>query len=431
MSSDREAGPAPLTGPAPGPGQPACSPVMGQLAGVPSSLGALGELEAGKDLHRLRAIRRAGLLAPGQLADSSRLAHLARRVRHVPLRAAAGLVVGLAMIGAAVVARIGADWVGILGTIASAPIATALMSGPLATLFVGVLAVIAAVSAAGAERPAASLAALASFGLLTSLSSLIAVGLTLQRRLLASRVERLVAAARVVQAAVQPEPPPVIDDYSFAARYFPADPSARLGGDFYSVLETPFGIRLIIGDGCGSGLAVIHLAVAVLASFGELARAEPDLSAVARVLDRRVGEDSTPGDFVTAVIVELASDGTIRYVNCGHPDPIAVSPEQVRVVTPRNRCVPLGLGAHPVVQSEHLQAGERMLLFTDGVSECRDHDGGFFDVVAEAGALRGQGGLGRGVATLASDLRAHSGGRLNDDATLFAFEWSPPPAGRD
>lgn len=349
-----------------------------------------------------------------------------------PARNLVGLALGLATIAVAIAARVGAHWVGALGAIAAAPIGTSLVAGPAATTGVAGAAVAAIVWAGTVERsPPASPAALAILAGLTTISGLVAVGLTLQRKLLAERVARLASAARVVQVAVQPEPPAGIGNYSFSARYFPADSAARLGGDFYAVAETDFGPRLIIGDGRGSGLPVVHLSVAILGSFGELARTERDLRAIALALDHRLGDVAAPSDFVTAIVLQLSPDGQIDYVNCGHPDPVAVAPDGVHLVRPTERCVPLGLGVTPTAQVTGLAPGGRLLLFTDGVSECRDADGRFFDVVAESAALQAATSLDRALGVVAARFRLHRGGRVNDDATLFALEYGadrPPPS---
>jgi serine phosphatase RsbU (regulator of sigma subunit) len=92
---------------------------------------------------------------------------------------------------------------------------------------------------------------------------------------------------------------------------------------------------------------------------------------------------------------------------------------------------PLGIGHHePEIAVEHLQPGDALLLFTDGLVEARSasRESFGFDRLADF--------LGRAVATglspaetmrrLVHDVVDHHGGRLQDDATALLVEWTGP-----
>ena len=78
-----------------------------------------------------------------------------------------------------------------------------------------------------------------------------------------------------------------------------------------------------------------------------------------------------PEDFVTAVVVQVATDGSAIVLNCGHPPPLLVRAGQATQLDPPEPTPPLGLGARPEPLRLALALGDRILLYTDGVSEAR------------------------------------------------------------
>lgn len=97
--------------------------------------------------------------------------------------------------------------------------------------------------------------------------------------------------------------------------------------------------------------------------------------------------------------------------------------------------LPLGLGDRAVeTAEEHLQPGDRLLLYTDGVVEARDEHGEFFGVERLVDLLVRESASGHPVPEilrrLSRALLAHQHGRLQDDATTLLVEWRvPDPAG--
>jgi sigma-B regulation protein RsbU (phosphoserine phosphatase) len=93
----------------------------------------------------------------------------------------------------------------------------------------------------------------------------------------------------------------------------------------------------------------------------------------------------------------------------------------------------LGLGVTAALTTATLEAGERLLLFTDGLIEARAGDGRFFDLTSEARALEPRGPS--SVNTLDADLerllvrvRQHVGGVVSDDLAVLLVQPLPHPA---
>ena len=80
--------------------------------------------------------------------------------------------------------------------------------------------------------------------------------------------------------------------------------AADIGGDLYEALDTPYGVRMIIGDVRGKGIEAVRLASIVLGSFRHVAYERADLRAIVADLDRAVARSVGDEDFVTAALVE-------------------------------------------------------------------------------------------------------------------------------
>jgi sigma-B regulation protein RsbU (phosphoserine phosphatase) len=195
---------------------------------------------------------------------------------------------------------------------------------------------------------------------------------------------------------------------------------ALIGGDLYEVLPLPGRARLLIADVRGKGLDAVRITTVVLGEFRATASDIDDLADVAAQLDRRLRRHLSDDDFVTAVIADVADDGTYTIANCGHPAPLLIGADIVEIAT--EPTVPLGLGSAPHVTTGRLAGGERLLLYTDGLIETRTPDGGFVELAPIVPALRAA-ALGQALDGLLTELRAASGHALADDLALLLAEY--------
>jgi len=264
-------------------------------------------------------------------------------------------------------------------------------------------------------------------GIVLSTGLAAAVGAIRQRQ--TRRIAELSRLASVAQGAVLRPLGPQVGQLAIAARYISATAAADIGGDLYEALDTPYGVRMIIGDVRGKGLEAVRLASTVLGSYRHVAYERADLRAIVSDLDRAVARSVGEEDFVTAAIVEERG-GTLTIVNCGHPPPLLLRRGEVIELNPPAAAPPLGFT--PVVQPrvERLEPGDRLLFYTDGLAEAR-RDGQFFPIAARAWGLLGHGTVADGVASLESALVEWVRGRLDDDIALVLVEYTgshPHPA---
>ncbi|MEV7687796.1 PP2C family protein-serine/threonine phosphatase [Streptomyces bungoensis] len=251
--------------------------------------------------------------------------------------------------------------------------------------------------------------------------------------------------AEVAQRVLLRPPPHRIGGLLLESLYLSAAAEARIGGDLYEAVPTAYGVRLLIGDVRGKGLLAVETAAALLGAFREAAHDEPDLAALADRVETSMSRRATQlggselGErFVTAVFAEVpAGGGVIRVVNCGHPPPVLIRPGEVRELDHGHPSPPLNLGMlvdDPYhVDTYSFVPGDRLLLYTDGVTETRDRGGSFYPLLER---LRSWGPLPPRelLERLHDDLLAFSGDGLQDDtaalaACLLADEPEPSPAG--
>lgn len=233
-----------------------------------------------------------------------------------------------------------------------------------------------------------------------------------------------------VQRALLHPLPPELGGYRIAGFYQAAQAEARVGGDFYEALETPYGLRVVLGDVAGKGLPAVDATMTLLGAFREAAY-EEDLAQVARVMDRalrrrqRVSEDHR---FATALVVEAGPGGRLRMVNCGHVRPFVVGGTGADGAPAREVALPsgglLGLfqlmpGKPPEIVTYTLAPEESLLVVTDGVTEARDVRRAFFDLAAFLARSEVAASPVEFKETLLTAIADHTGGRLTDDAAAL------------
>ncbi|MGW9406845.1 PP2C family protein-serine/threonine phosphatase [Streptomyces diastaticus] len=260
-----------------------------------------------------------------------------------------------------------------------------------------------------------------------------ALGLDLNR--LVIRYGRRISAVRTVAESVQlallPDPPLRLAGYDIAASYRAAQSEARIGGDLYAVHDSPWGLRVFIGDVRGKGMDAVSTVALLLGAFREAAEDQPTLEALGARLDRRLaheaarlGEERELEGFTTAVLAEFPHGGeSVRLLNFGHPGPYRVAGGHVRALDAEVPNLPLGMSGFGQEVSPHQEhsfpPGASLLFVTDGVTEARNPQGVFFD------PARGLEGMScssakAAVAGLLTRVDAWTGGVSTDDRAVLA-----------
>lgn len=320
-----------------------------------------------------------------------------------------------------------------------APALTAAIAGPRLTSAIGTLSVLTLVIVGLIRGVLATPNLIVQIGSLIVLSVFMVVFCVLRERH-AHELARVRNVSELTQRVLLRPLPGRVGPLSLASRYRAAGTEANIGGDLYGVARTRNGTRLIIGDVQGKGLNSINETALLLGAFRAVAHREADLPELMAYLEGTVGwglaEPAPDGNdvgerFVTAAVLDIPDEEPlVRVVNCGHPPPVLLSAGRAVTLTPREPAPPLGLRTLlPTtyeVATHRFADGDLLLLYTDGVSEVRDHEGAFYPLaarIAECGALDAEGLL----ACIAADLKSYAARPFDDDIAMVAVERTAEP----
>jgi hypothetical protein len=213
------------------------------------------------------------------------------------------------------------------------------------------------------------------------------------------------------------------------------EPCYDVGGDGFDYAIDGARARIVILDAVGHGLAASLACGVAMSAMRAVRRAGGDLREQARAADTALTEQFPDSRFVTAVLAELDLDaGRLRYINAGHPRPLLLRTGRVVRDLSAGRRMPLGVHDDVEVAEEDLEGGDRLLLYTDGVTEARGPNGVEFGVERLIDLVERHAGAGlpapETLRRLAYAVAEHQGGAPADDATLVLAEWSPVAARR-
>ncbi|WP_043639532.1 PP2C family protein-serine/threonine phosphatase [Nonomuraea candida] len=250
-------------------------------------------------------------------------------------------------------------------------------------------------------------------------ASMLAARLRLQRERELASVRRV---AEVAQRVLLRPVPRRAGDLRVALSYTSAQAEARIGGDLYEIVTTPHGVRLLIGDVQGKGLAAVETAAWVLGAFREAAYDQADPADIGERLEASLARHLGGEQFVTAIVAEV-HDTEMTLVNFGHPPPLLILADGgLRTAEPPEQGLPLGLGSFDssAVKAHRIPfgRGDRVLFFTDGVIEARNAAGEFYPLAERAWLLRRDDPQ-AALDALRADLVEHTGGPLLDDAAML------------
>jgi serine phosphatase RsbU (regulator of sigma subunit) len=248
-----------------------------------------------------------------------------------------------------------------------------------------------------------------------------------------------------VQTAFVPKPEPIVTPAAHVLGTW--QPTSRCGGDWWGCYALPGGRSLVvIGDVTGSGVAAAMVTAAAKGACDVAVRVMGeafDLGALLGNLDgavRRVGAGRFHLTCFAAIVDAQA--GEVRFANAGHVVPYVCRPAPggtgaaitLNALVARGN--PLGAGTAPLTRTatRAIAPGDVIVWYTDGLVECRGHDGNQFGDRRLQRALRKLDPEHLDptsvVSFIAAELAAHLGGLPpGDDMTLVvARVEAPQPA---
>jgi sigma-B regulation protein RsbU (phosphoserine phosphatase) len=235
--------------------------------------------------------------------------------------------------------------------------------------------------------------------------------------------------ARALQLAILPDSFPQQPGCDGAARMIPA---TTMGGDFYDFVELPDGrIGLVMADVSGKGVPAAFFMAVARTHLRDLAARHPKPGDCLAQANEVLCTQNPMGLFVTVFYCVLDPvQGALTYANGGHNPPLLRHADGS--VEALNGQVGLVLGAMPGMQyPDHalqLRAGDRLVLFTDGVTEAFNPEYeayGNARLLAEVQA-HGDGTAATLIEHICQSVTVFAGAApQSDDITLTVLSWNP------
>ena len=228
--------------------------------------------------------------------------------------------------------------------------------------------------------------------------------------------------AREIQSSLLPKEIPQLAGFEVAGAWQPA---RTVSGDYYDVLRLDaHRLGICIADVAGKGVSAALLMANVQAAVRAFADSSGSPAEMCRRVNALLHENVAIGKFVTFLYGILdAEKRTFQYCNAGHLPPIVFSEGEARTLDGGGAV----LGVFPSWNYEdaaiELMAGDRLLLFTDGITEAADASGqefaetGIAQFVKSNGALSAKELNSRLLKRVAEFCQA----QFHDDATVLVI----------
>ena len=199
----------------------------------------------------------------------------------------------------------------------------------------------------------------------------------LSSRLVEERLQGGLREAAEIQASLLPDLAPVFPPFDIAQKSHPAE---EVGGDFFDYRNISPGelLGIAIGDASGHGLPAALLVRDVVIGLRMGLERDLRIASVFQRLNRVIHESTLSSKFISVFYAELEKDGTLTYVNAGHPAPLLITPTSVTHLTEGGTVI----GPLPDARFKRglavLPAAGCLALCTDGILERRNGTNEFF-----------------------------------------------------
>jgi serine phosphatase RsbU (regulator of sigma subunit) len=241
------------------------------------------------------------------------------------------------------------------------------------------------------------------------------------------RIEDELKIARTIQQGLLP---PVLPSQGWFRAAGSSIPSTQVGGDYYDVRQVSDSVwAAVVADVSGKGVSSALLASLLQGSF-LMASADPwHVESIMHRLNDFLLERTGGEKYATIFYCTIDSSGLLSYANAGHPAPFLVSADG-RIRKLHTSGMPVGMieGAPFETVQAQLEPGDKIVIYSDGLTEAENHEGQFFDTERLRVCLKDNSSLnaaGLHVALRVAVDHFSEGGAIRDDVTALVIEYAP------
>ena len=229
--------------------------------------------------------------------------------------------------------------------------------------------------------------------------------------------------AWVIQGETLPKQDFKFNGWEVSYHYRPAGP---VSGDYCDLMSTDTGdLYFLIGDVAGKGVAASLLMSRLHAIFRSLISMGFGVSELVERANYLFADTTMRPYYATLVCGKAAPDGRVEICNAGHCAPLLIKNGEVSSIAATG--LPVGIFCQEKYESAQIELGkgDRLLLYTDGLSEARNAadlefgDGRIHRLLTDCAQLPAATVVNR----LLNDVRDFSAGApIADDLTIMAIE---------
>ena len=211
------------------------------------------------------------------------------------------------------------------------------------------------------------------------------------------------------------------------------EPAYDTGGDAFDYAFAGQTAHLAVFDAMGHDSMAGLAATVAVATCRNQRRESAGLPATSEHIEGSIIGHFGDTRYVTAIMANLdTATGQLAWVNRGHPPPVLIRDGRWTTTLDCPPSHPMGLDAGLPVHlcREQLQPGDRLLLYTDGITEARNANSAEFGldrftdfiIRSHADGLP----VPETLRMLMNAVLDYHDGRLRDDATVLFCEWRGP-----
>ncbi|WP_300670141.1 PP2C family protein-serine/threonine phosphatase [Desulfoluna sp.] len=241
-----------------------------------------------------------------------------------------------------------------------------------------------------------------------------------------------------IQASLLPQAAPDVEQLKFAWKFFPCQ---SIGGDIFNVFrldEDHMGLYIldVSGHGVPSALVTVSVSQRLNAQNGMLVKRKQEdppryritpPSEVLQILDEEYPMERFDKYFTAVYLVINFKTGHLTYSNAAHPAPVLLHPDRDYTLLREGGTI-VGMGGVLPFDEEtlELQSGDKLILYTDGMTESKNEEGEFYGDVRLQNFLEANKNL--PIAELLTTAHEHmmAFGKhmpLTDDITMLGVEF--------